>query len=398
MLVAQNSSGEVLSLTSSWLREELLKLRNRGESFRCPSCKQQVLLKIGTEKIPHFAHVKKTVCDSFSEGESLYHMKGKLQLFDWFVGQSYTPTLEPYFSHLKQRPDLYVEINKKQYMIEYQCATIEKDLFQRRNQNYLSHGYKPLWILGGKRLKRKSQNRFSLPSFDCQFVNQIHNKPFLLFYCSETEQFLFLQNIIPLEGNTVYANLVIKSRNEYSIKDAISPINIENSFDAEWLRMKRQWRLTSTSYRSPFTKSLLHYLYQRRIYPSLLPSEVGIPLPSLYWIQTPLIVWQAWILLEFIEKLEVSTLFSFYEVYEFFKRKSREENFMIRDLPFMKNSHYSFAIKEYLDRLATLGVISYESKSTFIKKRYVHIPKTIEEALLLDREQMQHLRKKNKGL
>ncbi|MBM6618271.1 competence protein CoiA [Bacillus suaedaesalsae] len=396
MLVAQNSKGEVISLTSNWSREALFSLRNDEEFFHCPSCKQRVQMKIGTMKIPHFAHMSKTICDSFSEGESQYHLKGKLQLYDWFVRQGYSPIIEPYFSQMKQRPDLYVEIKNQRYMIEYQCATIEKGRFQERNDNYLRHHYKVLWILGANRLKRISQNRFSITSFDWQFVKILHSRPTLLYYCSQTERFLFLHNIIPLHGNTVYANFDIQTPNAYFITNHINKMELSNSFALEWLHVKRNWRLTSANTKSPQTRKLLLFLYQKKIYPSLLPSEVGIPLPSMFWIQTPAIIWQAWILIDFIGNMDISFSFSYNEAYEYFNKRAKGDHFIIRHLPFIENSHYSFAIMEYLNSLVTLGILSCKNKSTFIKRRNVQFPINIEEALQSDEEKLKALSKKIK--
>ncbi|KAA0546526.1 hypothetical protein FZW96_14870 [Bacillus sp. BGMRC 2118] len=395
MLVANNSKGDVISLTSNWSREALLDLR-KHEAFSCPSCKQVVQMKIGTMKIPHFAHKARTMCDSFSEGESQYHLKGKLQLYDWFVRQGYSPKLEPYFSLLKQRPDIYVEMKNQKYMIEYQCATIEKSRFIERNHHYINHQFKTLWILGANRFKRLSHHRFSINSFDWQFVKLVHSRPTLLYYCSLSEQFLFLHNIIPLNGNTVYANLDIQTPSSYAITHHINKIEYSNSVMLEWLRLKRSWRLTPGNRKAPQIKKLLNYLYHQKIYPSLLPSEVGIPLPSMYWIQTPAMIWQAWILLEFINKKGISSSFTFKETYDYFNKKAQAENFIIRDLSFIENSHYGAAILEYLLSLVTLGIVSTPDKFTFIKEKNVLFPLHIEEALQFDETTLHVVSKKIK--
>jgi competence protein CoiA len=398
VLVAQNTIGEVFSMTGQWSRETLSDLKDSGETFQCPSCKQVVTLKVGNERIPHFAHVKKKDCNSFAEGESMYHLKGKLQLYEWLNHQGYSPILEPYFQHLQQRPDLYVANGKQQYMVEYQCSPIEVSRFKERTENYIANGYEPIWILGGKRLKRVSLHQFNLSSFEWLFVRQRQNKPYLLFYCSETEKFLLLHNILPLSTNTVYASLEVISSNKYLFPHPIESKVKNGSGLSEWIDMKKSWRLNCTQYPSHSLKKLLHYLYNHHIYPSLLPSEVGIPVPSMYWIQTHPMIWQTWILVGYIQKLQKNSPFTFKAVYQFFNMKKRKEPFYIRDIPLNLNTHYSFAIMEYLDRLVVLGVLEQVDKKTFRKVKEFSFHRNMEEALKEDNHQLLKLLEKNKGI
>jgi competence protein CoiA len=397
MLVAQNSVGKIVSMTDHWSRETLFDLKESNETFLCPSCKQAVTLKVGNERIPHFAHVKREECNTFSEGESMYHLKGKLQLYEWLNSQGYSPILEPYFQALKQRPDLFVPHDKHQYMVEYQCSPLEVSRFKERTENYISNGYEPIWILGGKRLKRVSHHQFSLSSFEWLFVKQLNNKPYLLYYCSETEKFLLLHNILPLNPSTVNATLEIISPHNYSFSNNIKPKVTSIPGNTEWLEMKKSWRINCTQFPSHSLKKLLHYLYNHRIYPSLLPSEVGIPVPSMYWIQTHPMVWQAWILVGFIQKIQKNSPFTFQAVYHYFNMKKRKEPFYIRDLPLISTTHYSFAIMEYLNCLVNLGLIEQVDKKTFRKVKDCSFPQNIEEALKTDLYQLSKLREKNKG-
>jgi competence CoiA-like predicted nuclease len=397
LLVAQNSVGKIVSLAGTWSKEKLVILKESDESFICPSCKQAVMLKVGNERIPHFAHLKKSECDSFSEGESSYHLKGKLQLYDWLMHQGYSPTLEPYFQHLKQRPDLFVDYGKHQYMLEYQCSTIEMTKFKSRTENYITHGYQPIWILGGKRLKRVNNHLFQLSSFEWMFIKLVDNKPSLLYYCSEMEKFLFLHNIFPLTPSTSYATLNVISPTNYSFNNSINlPGRISGL--SEWLEMKKSWRLSCTIYPSQSQKNLLNDLYKKRLYPSLLPSEVGIPVPSMYWIQTHPMIWQAWILVDFIHKLPNNATFSFQDLYRYFNSKKRSEPFYIRDLPLVTKTHYSFALMEYMNCLSQLGILEYVDKKMFRKIKNGSFPIHIEEALEEDKKQLLKLNKINKGI
>lgn len=384
MLVAQNLKGTIFSMTRDRTVESLVNLKG-SESFQCPSCKEPVLLKIGNQRVPHFAHVKKRNCLSFSEVESTYHLKGKLQLYEWLNSQGYSPKLEPYFQEIKQRPDVMLFHDKRPYALEYQCSTLDTNRFKERTENYSIHGYQPVWILGGKRLKRVFYNQFSLSSFDWMFTRLIKKKPCLLYYCSESQKFLFLSILSPITTSKVYAGLEVISKHDLSFTSLLSRDQQISFPYTDWLETKKNWRLTCTQFPSHSMKRLIEYLYHNQIPPSLLPAEVGIPVPSMYWIQTPPIIWQAWILIEFIHRLPTLSTFSFQAVYYYFNFKKRNQLLYIRELPLISTSHYSFAILEYLDGLVDMGVLKKLGKKTFQKLRNGHFPLTIDQAISEDR-------------
>lgn len=386
MLVAFNSKGEIVAMNEEWSRESLMKIRNR-ETFYCPSCKEIVLLKIGNHRIPHFAHLKKMECDSFSEGESPYHKEGKVKLCEWLKGQGYSPQLEPYFVNIKQRPDVFVSFENLKYTIEFQCSKVDFNKFKERTDNYIRNGYKPIWILGGNRIKRKSKTRFTLTPFDWLFIKLFGKNPSILYYCTEINKFLLLHILFPLSSNTVIGSLTIISPQQIKFQNLYKPPIPEIRFPIEeWLNMKKNWRLRCTQFPANSTKKFLTYLYSNELYPSLIPSEAGIPVPSMYLIETPTMIWQTWILLEFIQSNPIDSQFTFQSVFQFIKLKKKSRQFFIRDLPQLSNVHYSFAIMEYLNKLVDIGLLKHVNNKTFKKVKSCLIPKRIEDALVGDKE------------
>ena len=63
-------------------------------------------MKLGSQRIEHFAHQKDSQCTESYERESDYHINGKLQLFQWLEMQNLSPVLEPYYQSIRQRPDI----------------------------------------------------------------------------------------------------------------------------------------------------------------------------------------------------------------------------------------------------------------------------------------------------
>lgn len=56
MLVANTSDGKRLSLGEKWGKSDLIGIRSK-EKFHCPECSQEVVMKLGSKKIWHFAHL-----------------------------------------------------------------------------------------------------------------------------------------------------------------------------------------------------------------------------------------------------------------------------------------------------------------------------------------------------
>ena len=135
MFVAENDEKQIV-LANDYQR-------GQEEKLYCPSCAGEVIFKQGKWLLPHFAHRTLDDCQSFSEGETLEHLKGKSLLHQW----TKTSQLEAYLPALKQRPDLLWG----KLAIEFQCSTLPFERFLERTKNYLQHDYLPWWLLGEQR-------------------------------------------------------------------------------------------------------------------------------------------------------------------------------------------------------------------------------------------------------
>lgn len=149
MLLAKNAAGKIVEAT---------RLTDRQANYICPMCEQEVFLKRGELKVPHFAHFKKCLVNCFTEGETQAHLTGKQKLKELFERLGYTVQLEAYLPKLQQRPDvLAISKSKKQYLaIEYQCSLISAEQLAGRTQGYLQAGYFPLWLFGEKYYNKRT--------------------------------------------------------------------------------------------------------------------------------------------------------------------------------------------------------------------------------------------------
>lgn len=202
MLVALTEKKKLFQLTPSITETNLRQLR-QTTLFYCPQCKERLQLKIGQIKIPHFAHLKNSACESsFSEGESSAHLRGKQQLFTFFHRLGLPVELEPYLKKLQQRPDLLVETRQRSTAIEFQCSRISSDKFKERTIGYLENDIVPLWILQTPhdRFKKTGVQKLSVTHFMQQFILQHKKQRYVITYDAQSEQFYYLSNLLPLNG------------------------------------------------------------------------------------------------------------------------------------------------------------------------------------------------------
>ncbi|WP_158318779.1 competence protein CoiA [Robertmurraya kyonggiensis] len=222
MLTVKLKSGETISLAEKYSRNQLEAMRKK-EEFYCRSCSEKMILKIGTQRIPHFAHEKGSECTEYDR-ESEYHMSGKIKLFEWLEIQGLSPEMECYYPPIKQRADIAFTYEEKTYCIEFQCSTISAEVFRRRTEGYRKLLLHPIWILGGKNINRKQTHKLSLTNFHYLFLKETANREvYLPAYCPQTNQFIRLENLISLSTRMAYASILCKPLEKLTVQDLIEP-------------------------------------------------------------------------------------------------------------------------------------------------------------------------------
>ncbi|MCC5889059.1 MAG: hypothetical protein JJU01_00730 [Alkalibacterium sp.] len=140
MIIAESVSG---------IKVNAKQAERQGQYF-CSLCKEQVILKRGQIKVPHFSHRQDSDCSVHSEGETWEHMKGKCDLYDWLELIGLEPEMEVYIDSISQRADVLFKWMNQLYAIEYQCSPVSENEVITRTQGYQSVSIKPLWIAGNK--------------------------------------------------------------------------------------------------------------------------------------------------------------------------------------------------------------------------------------------------------
>ena len=143
-------------------------------AYYCPGCGQGVILRRGKHKITHYAHKRGNNC-GFSEGETLEHLKGKKQIYQWAQKHHWNPQLEVYFPTIAQRPDILLEINGQTVAVEFQCSPLSLERLLARNEGYRQLKIPVWWILGSPYLRNLRNKKI------VQFT-QIFRKQFVLLF------------------------------------------------------------------------------------------------------------------------------------------------------------------------------------------------------------------------
>jgi competence protein CoiA len=363
MFTAQTISGKVISILN--VSHKTIKMLQKEEKFFCPSCKGEVILKMGVKKQPHFAH--KRTCLIKPEGESEIHLLGKKKLFEWLMRHGYEPRLESFLSILRQQPDVLFLWNEKRVAIEFQCSIIDVKEIERRTLNYLNHSYWPLWIVYQKHVITRHDKILHLNEFLTRFINQAPGGfPFLLSFDPESERLFSYNNIIPFSKNRAYTSIV-----EFSLHDSLEKIVLNftrnHHFYHHWffLQKKSIERLSilPNGRKNPF----LQYLYQNRIHATQLPPEIGIPVPNMFLIVNSPFEWQFYIWFYFLYKRKINTVFSIQQIDSFIEDKLKYM-ILFRKLPLFTKEDQFQPIHAYLQFLTDVGFFERVGDKLRIRK------------------------------
>lgn len=381
MLVAQTEEGERINLSEKRNLFTLKKLRE-CKMFFCPECKEEVAMKIGTKRIPHFSHKKGSNCAESYERESEYHNSGKVLILNWLKEKGLDPILEPYYRNISQRPDIGVNFKGIDYAIEFQCSVISEELFTKRSEAYIQSGIIPIWILAGKNIRRIGKNKISLSGFHYLFLRKTDLGHWVIpSFCPITKSFINIHNIVPYTVRNSFSNYHISPLSKADLTVLFCPNITGHINQYEWLREIRKTKNLLPQIRGAFQNKFLKELYSRSLSPVLLPPEIGLPVFHAPFIETSPIQWQSYL---FLDVLLNEGPFSLEKVISCFHNRVRKNDIKIRKLPLVcGNAH--LAIREYLEILIRLQIIAKAGIGLYKKASSCPVPET--QAWLLQREE-----------
>ena len=317
--------------------ETLIQLR-KTMTFFCPQCENPVRLKIGQVMIPHFAHIVLSDClTSFSERESPIHLKGKLQLAEFFKEKSLEVFVESYLPEICQRPDILVKNTHQSYAIEFQCCTIPIQVRDLRTRGYLKLNVQPVWILRSFEYPDVPSNGIviiQLTHFRQAFIQQNDfGDESIIAYNPTTEQFIYYAHLNHLQGSRFIAKigLLPKHLQSFPFRQLKPLTSLEGKVYWEIFQRYRKRFLTNAvltskkGVKDPF----LRICYFNQLQPIELPLFIGFPLRTVKYLNGRHTEWQlAFIHLCMQQKIQFHDI-SNEQIELFLQQNLRENNFKL---------------------------------------------------------------------
>ncbi|TQR17578.1 competence protein CoiA [Psychrobacillus soli] len=311
ILTAITKQGEII-VSANYSREFLNNLKQKS-TFQCLQCNEEVILRSGPIKIPHFAHRQKSACiHSFSEGESEDHLNGKLQLHAFFLQHNSIPQLEPFIGTIKQRPDILVNNKYSQVAIEYQCSQILPTTIESRNIGYKQQQIDPLWILRTPSISEfppQEIGTMQLSAFRQQFFLETPtNGKMIITYCPQTKLFHYISNPVHIQSNKYIVKIKKLPMEKQSWPFAVVKRISQKEYEM-YLRIYRKQRFKHISNlyfynRKGVQNQFLQVCYRWSLSPKEIPFFIGIPTPNAESFHVHAVEWQIqWI--DYLNRIKI---------------------------------------------------------------------------------------------
>lgn len=282
--------GRLFTLQAYHTRQQLIQLR-RDRTFLCPACEAPVVLKVGTTKIPHFAHLQQFSCTPGGEPETPLHLLGKSRLSSFFHDNNIPVHVEHYLPAIKQRPDLLAEKSA----IEIQCSTLPVEQVVKRSQGYAKVGLQSVWIRGIENMPAPGLGIFQIRPFERAMFRGGQLHPHLLQFNPNHSLFIYYSNLFYIQGNRwigkasllplkeqVFPFAVPKQLTEAEYGEAISLMRIEKN------KYIRSQLFAKNRMRNPFWR----LSYELQLDREAIPEIFGLPLAGGHLFLEHPLIWQ----------------------------------------------------------------------------------------------------------
>ncbi|WP_449366761.1 competence protein CoiA [Virgibacillus xinjiangensis] len=324
----------------------------------------------------------------------MYHEWGKLQLYRWLQAQRLQVELEAYLPEIHQRPDLLLTLPGRRIAIEYQCAKIPISQLNERNRGYIDEGIIPLWILGEKRMNRRTTDHFKLDRFSIHLAHQFSpDFPLTLFYfCPHTLQFLTFQDIHLTSAGMAIGKFRQQRLNNLHFPDIFRTVAYSpQDLFSQWKKEKQRFRMKPKNrlYGKELAWHQWLYLNGRQV--ERLPSLVYLPVPSQYMMTSPPWDWQSRLLIDLLTPLPLGQKISLHRSEQLLRKSINSPKYY----PLIKEP--GNPVREYFKLLVDCGYLHPIGHKLFQKVRDVEYHQHIEQSTAADDELMDYLADKSKG-
>ncbi|WP_160720831.1 competence protein CoiA [Bacillus sp. USDA818B3_A] len=377
MLTAITKTGRKVCLGLNFQKETLILLRKK-EKFICPICNESVVLKLGDHRIFHFAHINGSQCRNTFENETLEHLEGKRQLFQWLMKQKIPAELEFYDRQIQQRPDIMFKYKGQRYALEFQCSTLPDKIFNKRTHAYLDNGYKPLWIMSGKHIQQRRKDLLALSNFHYSFLRPSSSgRLYIPAYSTEQQLFLLVESITPFSIKNSFVDMSTLPIQSIELNSILEPIKNHSLSLTRWNKEMEKFIFNWALHPNVRNKLFLQEIYHHGLNLFLLPPEIGLPVTHSFLLETPPFIWQTYIFLDLIANKKPGDYITLKEVNASFQKRIYKKQITTRTLPQLRNIQPITAFIEYLQLLEKLKILSRkEDEVNFRLTRMIILPRS----------------------
>ena len=115
------------------------------ESYQCPECKSDVVLKKCRLKVDHFAHKPPVTC-AYGVGESEIHRRNKLEIYQALESRAEVTKLQLERGLETVRPDISFKFGKSHLAFEVQLSSLTVEKIIQRTEEYAKKKITLLWL------------------------------------------------------------------------------------------------------------------------------------------------------------------------------------------------------------------------------------------------------------
>ncbi|MCP3742199.1 competence protein CoiA [Rossellomorea sp. BNER] len=368
MLISRNKRGEFI-FTLHYSKAQLKKMNNES-TFYCPQCTEKVILKIGTHKIPHFAHLIGSNCSS--EPETPQHIKGKILLYRALTKKYSHVELEKFFPQIRQRADVALKSKGNLYAIEYQCSGISEEELIKRTSGYERIDVHVLWLLG-KKIESKFQhgNQYVLLSpLQQMFIQFSEKNGYWLPYLNSEEGVIhYYSDLIPVSNRKFKASIFSQPIPQIELPLSLPNKNNTHYTLAEWVHDRKSWIQNKLLYNKGIHDPFLKEVYQSNDFPTQLPLFIGLPLKHSIQYKTDCIPWQYYLWKDVLKNKKSGEVISKNEIGSAIRKRLKNGKIQKREFPLISSSQSP--VSEYIRLLNRLGIVEIiDHKYLILRKEW----------------------------
>lgn len=382
---AERSDGEVIFLRDrKWTRQTLCTMRVKYEFF-CPLCKQHVILKLGNRQAWHFSHMPVSSCPVQQTNETTAHLKVKEAVFKWLTSFGFHPRVECYLPELKRRPDIFVELNGSNVVLEVQKSAIDPDMFFKRHFAYEDAGYIPVWIgIERNRIRAGPQTTAVFNQLEAMLI-RTEPFPHMISYSLQENSWLLSSGFVYLQPTKTFMNI---NRIALSVSPAELFFHPERIIEgrgcpipflhSEWRKQTAKKRLAPYLRVSKTERAVLRLFQEHHLSLNYFPALCNLPLPAQYMLITPPHLWQSWLVMACINKSPLNRKLRLSELTDMFEKATGRLQFIFRPSAVHKRTVIRQLLQQYFELLCMFGVLVQTYPGVYNIRHHVTLLKPLQ--------------------